>query len=119
MKFDFTYIYLIVTSLFIIGTFGALHEITHYTIFKYGCSSEANVTFGYSCNDKILCGPATFIDDASSCSDWVNLAQAQNELIGYNIMPAIVIIILILNFMFVVLVELTYRRKEVKVVWRK
>ncbi len=79
-------IYCLFFSLILLIIFVSLHEMTHATIYRmYDCE---DITMGIS-----LKGPYT----AANCdNEDVRLPQAINEIVGYTIMPLLLLIIHIL-----------------------
>ena len=75
----------------LLAVFVYLHEATHYAInLNFGCDK---LEFDF---DGL--GIVSTIDPSSCINDDVLLAHSINEIVGYNIMPFLLLIIIIISY---------------------
>jgi hypothetical protein len=81
----------IILILVVVASFIAFHELAHAEIFKlHGCE---NIGFGYT-QDGLFSG---FSTHGYNCVKDPTLANSINEIIGYCIVPYLILIMVILH----------------------
>ena len=74
-------LYAVAVSALVWSLFIVVHEYTHGTIYEYfGCE---NVSYGYQ--SPVFYSNCT--DEGFYCSDACNVAHSNNEIVGYTVMP--------------------------------
>jgi len=74
-------LYAVAISAVVWALFIVLHEYTHGTIYQYfGCE---NVSYGYT--RTVFYANCT--DEGFYCSEACNVAHSNNEVVGYTVMP--------------------------------
>jgi hypothetical protein len=71
-------------ELLLIAAWISTHEIAHYEVFKIGCTS--NIKY-----EMVAARPQVSVFEPSKCQDWVWPVQAINDIVGYSLIPMIML----------------------------
>ena len=86
--------YTLIVAVLVFAFFNILHEFTHGIIYgNFGCE---NVTYGYK--NQFFYTNCT--DEGFRCSEACMVAQSNNEIVGYTVMPFVLMILCMMLLRF-------------------